>query len=176
MRFSNLTDTSYSPPPPHHSNSGVTLLELDEISILIEEVVDLARQINSEMDSDDVQELLDSHDQELTMDELIEMYEQKQAIEGLVSLHPVHSEDGITVENLTESLNLIEKWLQILENTYSNVERLGSSEYGQHPCPPENRRACRKRLVQHEFYLGASGDSRVQWSDETRQPLYVLAM
>ncbi|GFX59526.1 hypothetical protein TNCV_2034541 [Trichonephila clavipes] len=43
----------------------------------IEEVDDLDRQINSEMDSDDVQELQNSHNQELTMDELIEMHEQE---------------------------------------------------------------------------------------------------
>ncbi|GFU62338.1 hypothetical protein TNCV_4239891 [Trichonephila clavipes] len=52
---------------------------------------------------------------------------------------------------------------------------LGSGEYGQHPCPPENRRVCRKGPVQHKFYVDVSGDSRVQWSDETRQLLYVLA-
>ncbi|GFW38030.1 hypothetical protein TNCV_834701 [Trichonephila clavipes] len=46
---------------------------------------------------------------------------------------------------------------------------------GQHPCPPENRRACRKGPVRHEFYVDVSGDSRVQWSDETQQLLDVLA-
>ncbi|GFX44250.1 hypothetical protein TNCV_4376381 [Trichonephila clavipes] len=40
--------------------------ELEEIRNLIEEVVDFARQINLEVDSDDVQELLDSHNQKLT--------------------------------------------------------------------------------------------------------------
>ncbi|GFW18101.1 hypothetical protein TNCV_4006411 [Trichonephila clavipes] len=60
------------------------------------EVVDLARQINLEADNDDVQELLDSHYQEQTMDELIEMHEQKQDIE-LESL--VQSKDRMTVGN-----------------------------------------------------------------------------
>ncbi|GFU57379.1 uncharacterized protein TNCV_3635581 [Trichonephila clavipes] len=36
---------------------------------VIEEVVDLARQINLEVDRDDVQELLDSHNHELTTDD-----------------------------------------------------------------------------------------------------------
>ncbi|GFT98131.1 hypothetical protein TNCV_789501 [Trichonephila clavipes] len=49
------------------------------------------KQINLEVDSDDVQEVLDSHNQELTMDELIEMHEQH--IEELESLDPVKSED-----------------------------------------------------------------------------------
>ncbi|GFU99679.1 hypothetical protein TNCV_3597501, partial [Trichonephila clavipes] len=45
--------------------------EPDEIGNLIEEVADLARQINLEVDSDEVQEL-----------DLIEIHEQKQEIEG----------------------------------------------------------------------------------------------
>ncbi|GFU76915.1 hypothetical protein TNCV_4520711 [Trichonephila clavipes] len=65
--------------------------------------------MNLEMDSDGVQELLDFHNQELTMDELIEMHEQKQDIEKFESLNPVQSEDRMTVGNLTEGLNLIEK-------------------------------------------------------------------
>ncbi|GFX85281.1 hypothetical protein TNCV_2675561 [Trichonephila clavipes] len=53
---------------------------------VIEEVVDLARQISLEVDSDEVQELLDSHNQKLTIDELIEM--QEQYLEELESLRP----------------------------------------------------------------------------------------
>ncbi|GFV29352.1 dachshund homolog 1 [Trichonephila clavipes] len=49
--------------------------EPDEIGNLIEEVVNLARKINLEVDSDDVQELLGSNNQELTIDELIEMHD-----------------------------------------------------------------------------------------------------
>ncbi|GFT68605.1 hypothetical protein TNCV_1841951 [Trichonephila clavipes] len=48
----------------------------DKLGNLTEEAVDLASQINLEMDSDDVQELPDFHNQELTMDELTEMLEQ----------------------------------------------------------------------------------------------------
>ncbi|GFW37924.1 hypothetical protein TNCV_4631251 [Trichonephila clavipes] len=40
-------------------------------------------QINLEVDSDDAQELLDSHNQELTIDELIEIHEQEQDVESL---------------------------------------------------------------------------------------------
>lgn len=57
---------------------------------MIKEVVILARQINLEVDSDDVQEMLYSHYQGLTIDELIEMREQ---IEELDSLDSVQSED-----------------------------------------------------------------------------------
>ncbi|GFS48392.1 uncharacterized protein TNCV_2297351 [Trichonephila clavipes] len=49
----------------------------DEIDNLIEEVIDLAWQINLEVDSDDVQELLDLHNQEFTIDKLTEMHEQE---------------------------------------------------------------------------------------------------
>ncbi|GFW58670.1 hypothetical protein TNCV_378531 [Trichonephila clavipes] len=59
-------------------------------------------QINLEMDKDDVQELLDSHNQELTTDELIEMHEQEHDIEELEFFYPVQSEGRMTVGNLTE--------------------------------------------------------------------------
>ncbi|GFX68173.1 tigger transposable element-derived protein 1 [Trichonephila clavipes] len=93
--------------------------ELDEIRYLIEEVVDLTRQKNLEVDSDSIQKPLDSHNQELTLDKLIEMHEKEQDIEQLESLDPVQS-DRMTVGNLTEGLCLIEKGLQIIENAYSS--------------------------------------------------------
>ncbi|GFW37962.1 hypothetical protein TNCV_4631631 [Trichonephila clavipes] len=55
----------------------------------MEKVVDLARQINLEVESDDVQELLDSHYQELTMHE--------QGIEEHESLDPIQSEDRVNI-------------------------------------------------------------------------------
>ncbi|GFX89671.1 hypothetical protein TNCV_3711031 [Trichonephila clavipes] len=42
----------------------------------IEEVVEVAWQINLDVDSDDVQKLLDARNQELTMGKLIPMHEQ----------------------------------------------------------------------------------------------------
>ncbi|GFT89682.1 hypothetical protein TNCV_3137691 [Trichonephila clavipes] len=80
-RFSNLIDSSFFPSFLSFFFSIIktqdeSLVEPDEIGNFIEEVVDLARQINSEVDSDDVQELLDSHYQELTIDELVEIHEQ----------------------------------------------------------------------------------------------------
>ncbi|GFX73571.1 hypothetical protein TNCV_2342761 [Trichonephila clavipes] len=53
---------------------GESMPEPDEIDNVIEDIVDLVRQINLEVDRDDVQELLDSHSQELTKDEHIEMH------------------------------------------------------------------------------------------------------
>ncbi|GFW28344.1 hypothetical protein TNCV_4640091 [Trichonephila clavipes] len=44
---------------------------------VIEELVDLARQVSLKVDGDDVQELLDSHQLELTIYELKEMYGQE---------------------------------------------------------------------------------------------------
>ncbi|GFT98118.1 uncharacterized protein TNCV_789371 [Trichonephila clavipes] len=49
--------------------------ELDEIGNMIEAIDYLSWQVNSIMHSDVIQELLDSHNQELTMDELTEMLE-----------------------------------------------------------------------------------------------------
>ncbi|GFW39408.1 hypothetical protein TNCV_1833911 [Trichonephila clavipes] len=71
----------------------------DEIGNLIEEIVDFARQINFEVERDVVQELLDSNNQELTMDELIEMNEIDQDIAEIESLDPVESEDRMKVQN-----------------------------------------------------------------------------
>ncbi|GFX30090.1 hypothetical protein TNCV_2618011 [Trichonephila clavipes] len=72
--------------------------EPDENVNLIEEVINIYRQINLEMNSDDVQELLDSHSLELVMDELIETHEQKQDIEELEPLDSVQSEDRKAVD------------------------------------------------------------------------------
>ncbi|GFV50380.1 tigger transposable element-derived protein 1 [Trichonephila clavipes] len=115
--FSSITETQTKSVP-----------EPDEISNVTEEVVDLARQTNLEVDSDDVQELLDSHNQELTMDELIEMHEQD--IKEHESKDPAQSEDRMAVGNLTEGLSLIVKGLNILENTDSNEKHIFSTKLG----------------------------------------------
>ncbi|GFU72954.1 transposable element Tcb2 transposase [Trichonephila clavipes] len=94
----------------------------------IEEVVDFARQINLEVDSDNVQELLDSHSQELTTNELIEMLKQEQVVEDIGSLDPVQLEDRIAVGNVTEGFSLNEKGFQILENINSIDERIFSTK------------------------------------------------
>ncbi|GFT04919.1 hypothetical protein TNCV_4712871 [Trichonephila clavipes] len=57
--------------------------EPDEIFKVIKEVVHLARQINLKVDSDDVQEMPDSPNQEPTTDELIEMHKEEQDIKEL---------------------------------------------------------------------------------------------
>ncbi|GFV83336.1 hypothetical protein TNCV_1900621 [Trichonephila clavipes] len=63
--------------------TGMTQKRNDKIGNVTEEVVDILRQINLEVDSDDVQELMDSYLQELTVDDLIEIHEQEQNIEEL---------------------------------------------------------------------------------------------
>ncbi|GFV55413.1 putative DD41D transposase [Trichonephila clavipes] len=65
--------------------------------------------INLDFGSDDIQELLDSQNKELTIDELIEILEQEQHIEEREPLDHVQAEDRMTVGNLTEGLSLIEK-------------------------------------------------------------------
>ncbi|GFX89091.1 hypothetical protein TNCV_2853901 [Trichonephila clavipes] len=55
-------------------------------------------------------ELLDFHNQELTIGEIIEMHKQEQDIEELQCLDPVPSEDQIMVGNLTEGLSLKNKY------------------------------------------------------------------
>ncbi|GFV97613.1 hypothetical protein TNCV_2041211 [Trichonephila clavipes] len=84
-------------------------LRCAELKPVQAEIVDLAKKINLEVDKDDVQELLDSHNQEMTMNEHIEMHEKEQDIEELESLDPGQSGDIMTVGNLKESLSLIDK-------------------------------------------------------------------
>lgn len=52
---------------------GESVSDPEQIDRVIEEVVDIAKQLNLEVDNDGVHELLDSHNQELTIDEVIEM-------------------------------------------------------------------------------------------------------
>ncbi|GFW61459.1 tigger transposable element-derived protein 1 [Trichonephila clavipes] len=96
------------------------IVKTGEIGNGIEELADLARKINLEVDSDNLQGLLDSHNQELKMDELIKIHQQERGIEELESLDPVQS-DRVMVGNLTEG-SLIEKGLHILENIDSSGE------------------------------------------------------
>ncbi|GFW83787.1 hypothetical protein TNCV_669001 [Trichonephila clavipes] len=70
-------------------DTTVSVLEPDEIRNVIVEVVDLVRHINIEVDSNDLHKLLDSQNQELTIDVLMEMHEQEQGIEEHESIDPV---------------------------------------------------------------------------------------
>ncbi|GFV36000.1 hypothetical protein TNCV_2867581 [Trichonephila clavipes] len=56
-------------PPPLTETQAELVLESDEIGNLIIKKLSIYRRNNLEVDNDDVQELLDSHNQELTIDE-----------------------------------------------------------------------------------------------------------
>ncbi|GFW57905.1 hypothetical protein TNCV_1418521 [Trichonephila clavipes] len=91
---------------PNQSKKSPSLIpEHGEIGNVIEEVVDLVREINLGADNDNVQELLDSRNEERTIDKLIEMQE-KEELESLRIQF-----DQMTVGNLTEGLNLNKKAL-----------------------------------------------------------------
>ncbi|GFU90518.1 hypothetical protein TNCV_2574511 [Trichonephila clavipes] len=77
------------PPLPIIEIQAESVSELEEIGNVIIEIVVLARQINLEVDSDKVQKLLDSHNLELALEELIK--EQEQGIEELESLDQGYS-------------------------------------------------------------------------------------
>ncbi|GFW57697.1 tigger transposable element-derived protein 1 [Trichonephila clavipes] len=89
--------------------------------------VDHARQINLAVDTDDVQELLDSHNHGLRIDQRIEMHEHDIEEE---SLNPVQSEDRMAVRNWTEGLSLNEKGVTNFKNIDSNEERIFSTKQG----------------------------------------------
>ncbi|GFX19268.1 hypothetical protein TNCV_3014121 [Trichonephila clavipes] len=95
-RFSDLVDSSSLFLLPPITETQVELVpELEEIGNAIEEVVDLTRQINLEMDSDDIQELLNSHNPDLVIDEFIKMPELEQGIEEMEYLDLIQLEDRI---------------------------------------------------------------------------------
>ncbi|GFX29876.1 hypothetical protein TNCV_4750051 [Trichonephila clavipes] len=127
MRFSNLVHSSF-----YYffiiQTQTESLPEPNEIGILIEEVVDLARQINSEVDGE---KLLDFCNQELTTDELIEMHEQEQDIEELASIDLVQSEGRMmlvyadkpqTLDHLEDNIRRViaDIWPQMLEKVIEN--------------------------------------------------------
>ncbi|GBP58675.1 Tigger transposable element-derived protein 1 [Eumeta japonica] len=157
------------PPPPSPSYATVCMCVCtytatraesvpgpDEICNVIKDVVELGRQINLEVDSDDVQELLDSHNEELTIDELITMREQEEEIDNHDSLDPVQLEDQMTLGNLTEALSSIEKGLTILESIDSNEERIFVTKYGIKKllgCYEEILREKKKSLTRQTTFL-----------------------
>ncbi|GFX68277.1 hypothetical protein TNCV_2816521 [Trichonephila clavipes] len=94
--------------------------EPDENGNVIEQVVDLLRQINLEVDSDDVQTLLHSYNSELTVDKLKEMKEQEQDNEDIESLDPVQSEDRMTV--VAAVAKVTDSWLACPEFEHSTSE------------------------------------------------------
>ncbi|GFV25669.1 hypothetical protein TNCV_3851531 [Trichonephila clavipes] len=63
--------------------------KIGKIGNVFEEVADFTRKINTELVDGDVQEQLDSPNQELIINELIEMHENVQDIAELQSLDPV---------------------------------------------------------------------------------------
>ncbi|GFU09170.1 tigger transposable element-derived protein 1 [Trichonephila clavipes] len=131
------------------------------VSLVIEEAVDLSRQTNFEVDGDEVQGLLNSHDQELTIGELIEM--QEQDIEELESLDLIQSEDRMMIWNWTEDLSLTEKGLQILENIDSNEERIFSTEQG-----TKKLLACYEEILRKEKIFNPADYFKQQDEDHER--------
>ncbi|KAJ8942380.1 hypothetical protein NQ318_011727 [Aromia moschata] len=99
-----------------------TVIESDLVNQVINDVVTLARRLNLEVDSEDVDELLKSHDEELTLDDLIDMRQQN-AMEDEDS-EPVAQEKQMPIAKLTESLDFIESGIQILEEIDSNEEHV----------------------------------------------------
>ncbi|GFV32021.1 hypothetical protein TNCV_1195531 [Trichonephila clavipes] len=72
-------------------------------------LADPAWEINLEVDSDDVQQMLDSHNHKLTIGELIQMHEQDHDIVKLVFRPKIRLEDRMTFGNFTKTLSLDEK-------------------------------------------------------------------
>ncbi|GFT58381.1 hypothetical protein TNCV_2118841 [Trichonephila clavipes] len=92
--------SAFTPTFLGHENNleAESVPESDKIGNVVEEVIYLAKKINLEADSDNVQELI--------MDELIKMHNQEQNLEQLKSLESAQSEDRMVVDNLKAQTSL----------------------------------------------------------------------
>ncbi|GFU57865.1 tigger transposable element-derived protein 1 [Trichonephila clavipes] len=126
-----------------------SVTEPDEINV-IGKVIHLARQINLEVDSD-VQELLGSHNQELTIND------QEQDIAELEFSYQVQSEDRMMTGNLTEILSSIKRDYKILKNTDSNEERIFSTKQR------KKLLACSEQILQEEEKIFELADYLIEF-------------
>lgn len=104
-------------------------IENDRISAIVEEIVNLTLQLDMKVSKQDVDELLDSHNKELTIEDLIEMQEQS-SYEELDVHDPLQQETTMTAENLMQALTHIKTGLQILQNIDINEQRATSTKVG----------------------------------------------
>ncbi|GFT17634.1 hypothetical protein TNCV_2587441 [Trichonephila clavipes] len=102
------------------------------------------------VDSDDIQELLD---QEVTDEELIEMYEQEQDIEELRSLDTVQLDDRMMVGDLIEGFHLTGKRYKFHLRTALVEEESHKSEISSGSAST-NRLEERKGLVTARTLIG----------------------
>lgn len=109
------------------SQNLITAPEIDHVAEA-KEVIILASQLGLEVDAEDFMELLDSHNEELALDDIIEIHNQNTV--------EVAEEAGLewistmTVGKLTEGLELIEAGLKVLEEIDSNEDRAATARQG----------------------------------------------
>ena len=93
---------------------------LDDLAKIRRDTVDLGQQLELEMDESDVEELLDSHDKELSTEELLEIEKELENEEK----EPESEEmKKFTLKDLSSAFNNIEKALMIFEDQDINTER-----------------------------------------------------
>lgn len=99
-----------------------SLPEDNKVTQIIEEIVNLAAELDMKINVKDICELLESHNNEATNEELAEMQEQN-ANEEFDASDPLILEENMSINKLTEALGHIKLGLQIFEEIDSNEHR-----------------------------------------------------
>lgn len=93
----------------------------------------LAQQVGFEnLESEDIDKLLNSHQEELSNEELLEIERERVKVmeeaeaAAAAAASPAQPQRALTATNLTECLNLLRQAMQILEENDPNVERSSS--------------------------------------------------
>ncbi|CAB3229787.1 unnamed protein product [Arctia plantaginis] len=103
--------------------------EFNSISEIIEEIISLALDLDMKVNRKDITNLLDSHNKDPTIEELIEMQEFS-TNEELDVQDPLPLDAPMNIENLTEALSHIKIGLQILGNIDVNEQRARKTRLG----------------------------------------------
>lgn len=103
--------------------------ETDGFTQAVEETLSLAMRLDLEVVKEDITELLESHNQELTVDELIEIQEEN-AVEESEESESVPAAEQMTIAKLIEGLDFIEHGMRILEDMDCNEERVSTTIQG----------------------------------------------
>ncbi|GLV42304.1 hypothetical protein CBL_03041 [Carabus blaptoides fortunei] len=106
---------------PQYVSENITDETQNEI---VEEIIEMGHKLELKMDSDDVNNLLESHAEELTTNDLIKLQEQIRA----ESIDETDSEETtipktLTLKTISEILTKVEDIIEVVENSDPDLER-----------------------------------------------------
>ncbi|GLV42032.1 hypothetical protein CBL_05009 [Carabus blaptoides fortunei] len=93
---------------------------------VIENILDMSRQLKINLGEDDVQMLLDSHAENLTSEELIELSREKQRIASVQTFNMELAEKRFDTKLLAQAFKKFDEGLELLEQQDPNTSRYAS--------------------------------------------------